>query len=153
MRSVLYNQQINKLTPHFTFMHWAQNADTHALKQHRLSQNISPVCSSFVLVIASDMHLRSQSGKTSEKRWFTHSWKYADTTNTFSLFLDEFLETDLRPFYCSLTTDLFTVVWHRPIYCSLTTCEPESCRKGRERGGILSVTPNTSYRVTSSCQS
>ena len=42
--------------------------------------------------------------KTSEKRWFSHSKKYPDTTNTFSLFLDEFLETDLRPIYCSLTT-------------------------------------------------
>ena len=44
-------------------MHRAQNADTHALKQPRLSQSISPVCSSFVLVIASDMHLESQSEK------------------------------------------------------------------------------------------
>ena len=40
-------------------MRRAQNADTHALKQPRLSQNISPVCSSFVLVVASDMHLES----------------------------------------------------------------------------------------------
>ena len=39
------------------------NADTRALKQHRLSQNISPVCSSFVLVIASDMHLEPESEK------------------------------------------------------------------------------------------
>ena len=44
-------------------MRRAQNADTHALKQHRLSQNISPVCSSFVLVIASDMHLEFESEK------------------------------------------------------------------------------------------
>ena len=35
----------------------------YALKQPRLSQNISPVCSSFVLVIASDMHPESQSEK------------------------------------------------------------------------------------------
>ena len=48
------HQQINKVAPHFTFMRRAQNADTHALKQHRLSQNIFPVCSSFVLVIQSD---------------------------------------------------------------------------------------------------
>ena len=40
-----------------------KNADTHALKQHRLSENISPVCSSFVPVIAPDMHLESQSDK------------------------------------------------------------------------------------------
>ena len=57
------NQHINKVTLHFTFMRRAQNADTHALKQPRLPQNISPVCSSFVLVIASDMHLESQSEK------------------------------------------------------------------------------------------
>ena len=37
--------------------------------------------------------------KTSEKRWFTHSKKYPDTIHAFSLFLDEFLETDLRPIY------------------------------------------------------
>ena len=44
-------------------MRRAQNADTHALKQHQLSQNISSVCSSFVLVIASDMRLESESEK------------------------------------------------------------------------------------------
>ena len=44
-------------------MRRAQNADTHALKQPRLSQNISSVCSSFVLVIASDMRLESESEK------------------------------------------------------------------------------------------
>ena len=54
---------MNKVTPHFTFMHRAQNVDTHALKQPRLSQNISPVCSNFVLVIASDMHLEPESEK------------------------------------------------------------------------------------------
>ena len=41
-------------------MRRAQNVDTHVLKQHRLSQNIFPVCSSFVLVIASDMHLEPE---------------------------------------------------------------------------------------------
>ena len=44
-------------------MRRAQDADTHALKQPRLSQNISPVCSSFALVIASDMHLEFESEK------------------------------------------------------------------------------------------
>ena len=68
MRIVSYNQQINKVTSHFTFMRRAQITDTHALKQHRLSQNMSPVCSSFVLVIASDMHLEPES----EKRLFSH---------------------------------------------------------------------------------
>ena len=41
----------------------AQNADTHALKQPWLSQNVSSVCSSFALVIASDMYLESESEK------------------------------------------------------------------------------------------
>ena len=59
-QSVFYNQQKNKITPNFTFMRRARNADTHALKQHQLSQNISPVCSSFVLVIASDIHLEPE---------------------------------------------------------------------------------------------
>ena len=44
-------------------MRRAQNADTHTLKQHQLSQNTSPVCCSFVLVITSDMHLESESEK------------------------------------------------------------------------------------------
>ena len=60
---MFYNQQIYKVTPHFAFMRRAQNADTRAHKQHRLSQTISPVCSIFVLVIASDMHLESESEK------------------------------------------------------------------------------------------
>ena len=42
-------------------MRHAKPADTHALKQYRLSQNSSPVCSSFVLVIASDIHLEPES--------------------------------------------------------------------------------------------
>ena len=44
-------------------MRRAHNADTHAHKQHWLSQNIPPVCFSFVLVIASDMHLEPESEK------------------------------------------------------------------------------------------
>ena len=68
--SFFYNQHINKVSPHFTFMRRAQNADTHALKQHRLSQNVSPVCSSFVLVIASDMHLKPESEKRAKNVHF-----------------------------------------------------------------------------------
>ena len=36
---------------------------TRALKQHQLSQNSSPVCSSFVLVIVCDMHLEPEREK------------------------------------------------------------------------------------------
>ena len=75
MRTVFYDQQINKVTPHFTFMRLAQNADTHALKQHQLSQNISPVCSSFVLVIASDSHLESDFEKKRVKNVDFHTAK------------------------------------------------------------------------------
>ena len=56
-------------------MRRAQNADIHALKQPRLSQNISPVCPSFVLVIASDMYLESESEKRA-KHVDLHTAKY-----------------------------------------------------------------------------
>ena len=51
-------------------MRRAQNADTHAHKQHWLSQNIFPVGSSFVLVIASDMHLEPESEKRAKNVYF-----------------------------------------------------------------------------------
>ena len=51
-------------------MRRAQNADTHALKQPRLSQNISPDCSSLELVIASDIRLESESEKRAKNIHF-----------------------------------------------------------------------------------
>ena len=72
-------------------MRRAQNADTHAHKQHQLSQNIFPVGYSFVLVIASDMHLEHESEKRAKNVHFHTTKKYPDTIHTFSLFLDEFL--------------------------------------------------------------
>ena len=72
-------------------MRRAQNADSHALKPHRLSQNISSVCSSFVLVIASDKHLESESEKRAEKKFIFTQQKISQVQATrFSLFLDEF---------------------------------------------------------------
>ena len=56
-------------------MRRTQNANTHALKQPRLSQNISPVRFSFVLVIASDMHLESESEKREKKNVDLHTAK------------------------------------------------------------------------------
>ena len=53
----------HKVTRPFTSMRRVQNADTHALKQHRLSQNSFPLSSSFPLVIASDMQLEPESEK------------------------------------------------------------------------------------------
>ena len=63
-----------------------------------------PVCSSFVLVIASDMHLEPGSEKRAKNVDFHTAKRYPDTTNTFSLFLEEFCQTDLRPIYCSPTS-------------------------------------------------
>ena len=72
-------------------MRWAQNADTHALKQHWLSQSISPVCSSFVPVIASDMHLESESKKRAKIIDFHTAKSIQLQLTLFLLFLDEFL--------------------------------------------------------------
>ena len=72
-------------------MRRAQNADTHALKQPRLSQNISTVFSSFALVIASDLHLESESEKRA-KNVDLHTAKNIQVQPTFfCLFLDEFV--------------------------------------------------------------
>ena len=75
-------------------MRRAQNADTHALKQPRLSQNNSPVCSSFVLVIASDMHLQSESEKRAKYVDF-HTAKNIQIQAILLAILDEFLQIDL----------------------------------------------------------
>ena len=75
-------------------MRRAQNADAHALKQHRLCQNISPVCSSFVLVIASDMHLEPENEKRAKNVDFqTAKNIQIQATVFFSryFFLDQFL--------------------------------------------------------------
>ena len=65
-------------------MRRAQSADTHALKQHRLSPNNSLVCSSFVLVIASDMHLEPESEKRAKNIDF-HTAKNIQIQPTFFL--------------------------------------------------------------------
>ena len=77
---------MNKVTPRFSFMRRAQNADTHALKQHRLSQNISLVCSSFVLVMASGMHLESEIEKQAKNVDF-HTDKNIQTQPTLFRYL------------------------------------------------------------------
>ena len=79
--SFFYNQHINKVTPHFTFMRRAQNAHTQAHKQPRLSQNICPVGSSFLLVIASDMHLEPESEKRAKNVHF-HTTKIIQIQST-----------------------------------------------------------------------
>ena len=63
-------------------MRRAQNADTHALKQPKLSQNIFPVSSSFVLVIASDMHFEPESEKRAKNVDF-HTAKNIEIQATF----------------------------------------------------------------------
>ena len=67
--------------PHFTFIRRAQNADTHAHKRHRLSQNVFPVGSSLVLVIASDMHLEHESEKRAKNVLF-HTAKNIQVQST-----------------------------------------------------------------------
>ena len=69
-------------------MRRAQNADPHALKQPRLSQNISPVCSSFVQIIASDMHLEPESEKRAKNVDF-HTAKNVQIQPTPQPILDE----------------------------------------------------------------
>ena len=101
MKQVFYIQQINKVTPHFTFMRRAKNADTHELKQHRLSQNVSPVCSSFVLFIASDMHLEPESEKRA---------KNVDYHTAKNIQIQATLFRYFGPNSDILTSDLFTVV-------------------------------------------
>ena len=82
-------------------MRLALNADTHALKQHRLSQTMSPVRSSFVLIVASDMHLESESGKRA-KNVDLHTAKNIQIQPT----LFRYFQTNSY----KLTSDLFTVV-------------------------------------------
>ena len=67
-------------------------------------------CPKIVLLSAPVFHLllhltcmSSLKAKTGEKRWFTYSETFPDIIDTFSLFLDKFKYSDLRPIYCSLT--------------------------------------------------
>ena len=68
-------------------MRRAQNADTNALKQPRLSQNISPVCHSF----ASDMQLEPETEKRTKNADFHKTKNIQIQATTISLFLDQFL--------------------------------------------------------------
>ena len=82
-------------------MHRAQNADTHALKQPRLSQNISLVCFSFALVIESDMHLESESEKRA---------KNVDLNTAKNIQIQPRLFGNFSMSSYKLTSDLLTVV-------------------------------------------
>ena len=82
-------------------MRRAQNADTHALKQHRLSQNITSICSSFVLVIALGMHLESQSEKRA---------KTVDLHTAKNIHIQPTLVRYFQTNSYKLTSELFTVV-------------------------------------------
>ena len=95
-------------------MRRAQNANTHALKQPRLFQNISPVCSSFVLVIATDMHLESESEKRA-KNVDLRTAKNVHIQPTLFRFLKKKRFTNSY----KLTSDLFTVVWPVVAFSSL----------------------------------
>ena len=84
-------------------MRRAKNADTHAHKQASAVPKYFPCLLQFSTGYRIWHASQAWKRKTWEKRWFSHSWKYPDTSSTFSLFLDEFLEIDLRPIYCGLT--------------------------------------------------
>ena len=86
-------------------MRRAQNADIHALKQHRLSQNTPPVRSSFLLVIASDMHLEPESEKRAKNVDF-HTAKNVQIQATFFVSFRRILITWPLT-YCSMTTNDF----------------------------------------------
>ena len=81
-------------------MRRAQNADTYALKQHRLSKNISPVCSCFLLVIAFDMHLESESKTRVENVDFHRTKNVQIQATRFRYFLNCY----------NMASDLLTVV-------------------------------------------
>ena len=80
---------------------------THALKQPRLSQNISPVCPSFVLVIASDMNLESQSIKRA-KNVDLHTIENIQIQPTLLFAIFRRILRNLPPTYF-LLSDLFSV--------------------------------------------
>ena len=61
-------------------MRRALNADTHALKQHRLSLNSSLICSSFLLVIVSDVHLSLRAKRLRNVEFHTAEDVFKQTT-------------------------------------------------------------------------
>ena len=72
--------------PSFYFHAPGSKRRSHALKQHRLSQSISPVCSSFVLVIASDMHLGSESENERKTLIYTQLNVSSNNQHFFAIF-------------------------------------------------------------------
>ena len=61
-------------------MRRALNADTHALKQHRLSLNSSLICSSFLLVNAPDVHLSLRAKRLRNVEFHTTEDVFKQTT-------------------------------------------------------------------------
>ena len=83
-------------------MRRAQNTETHALKQPRLSQ-INPLSAPVLYWLSHLTCISSLKAKNKRETLIYTQLKISDTTDTFSLFSYEFLETDLRSIYCSLT--------------------------------------------------
>ena len=61
-------------------MRRALNTDTHALKQRRLSLNSSLICSSFLLVIVSDVHLSLRAKRLRNVEFHTTEDVFKQTT-------------------------------------------------------------------------
>ena len=112
-------------------MRRAQNADTHALKQHRLSQNIS--LSAPVLYWLSHLAcISSLKAKNERKTLIFTQLKISSYKHTFSLFLDKSLETDLRPIYCSLTAVAFCRRDRKRISAESSLRRPKWSRDGTQ---------------------
>ena len=89
---ISFSQYANNVgTPLFRSMRQAQNTDTHALNRLGVSQNSSPLWSNFT----ADKHIWHPPWAWMQKSWTNHSlsrcWKCPKTSDSFALFLDEFL--------------------------------------------------------------
>ena len=126
MRKVFYNQQTNKVNPSF---HFHAPGSKHG---YPCIQTASAVPKYFSCLLQFCTGYRIWHASRVWKRKTARSWKYPDTTNTFSLFLDDFLWIDLRPIYCSLTTRkavwAYRMLHRRPLISSpdlLFKCKPQ----------------------------
>lgn len=84
-------------------MRQAPDTHTHALQQHRQSQNSYPFCSSFLLVMASDMHLQRKIEKTGQKMWIFTLLEVSKEKH--------YLISFFQPNSYNSCQILFTVVW------------------------------------------
>ena len=106
----IYNQQVNKVTPHFTFMRRAQNADIHWIGCPKILPPSAPVLYwlSHVTCISS-LEAKNVAFHTAKNVQIQYK--------LFSLFLNESFEHDLWHVHWSLTC----------LQCSLCLQQEASC--------------------------